>query len=81
MSDLIPFILQQEQQKIQNEISGRDVSVIFDGITRQGEALVIVLWFISTEWTIEQRLVRMQMLSQSLKGEERSSMYYQLITV
>ena len=70
MSDLIPFILQQEQENIQNEISGRDISVIFDGSTRQGEALAIVLRFISTEWIIEQRLVRMQLLSQSLKGEE-----------
>ena len=70
MSDLIPFILQQEQHCIQNEISGKDVSVIFDGTTRLGEALAIVLRYISPEWTIEQRLVRMQLLSQSLKGEE-----------
>lgn len=47
MSDLIPFTLQQEQQKIQNEISGRDVSVIFDGTTCQGETLAILLRFIS----------------------------------
>ena len=53
MSDLIPFILQQEQHCIQNEISGKDVSVIFDGTTRLGEALAIVLQYISPEWTIE----------------------------
>ena len=53
MSDLIPFILQQEHRKIQNEISGRDVSVIFDGTTHLGEALAIVFLFISPKWTIE----------------------------
>ena len=53
-----------------SEISGKDVSVIFDGTTRLDEALAIVLRYISPEWTIEQRLVRMQLLSQSLKGEE-----------
>ena len=56
MSDITPFIL---QQNIQNETSGRDVSVIFDGTTHQGEALAIVLRFISTEWIFEQCLVRM----------------------
>ena len=44
--------------------------IIFDGTTRLSEALAIVLQFISPEWTIEQCLVRMQLLSQSLKGEE-----------
>ena len=70
MSDLIPFILQQEHHKIQNKISGRDVSVIFDGTTHLGEALAIVFLFISPKWTTEQHFMRMQLLSQSLKGEE-----------
>ena len=70
MSDLIPFILQQEHHKFQNEVSGRDVSVIFDGTTRLGEAFAIVLRFISLEWNIEQCLVRMQLLSHSLKSKE-----------
>ena len=49
---------------------GRDIFVIFVGTTCIGEALAIVLRFISPEWTTEQHFVRMHLLSQSLKGEE-----------
>ena len=70
MSDLVPFILKQEQQQLHTEISGKFVSVIFDGTTRLGEALAIVVRFVSDQWTIEQRLVRLQMLAKSLSGEE-----------
>ena len=42
MSDLIPFIL-KEKCKLKEEINGKDVAVIFDGTSRLGEALVIVL--------------------------------------
>jgi len=38
--------------------------------TRLGEALAIILRFVSSDWKIEQRLVRVQMLSKSLSGEE-----------
>ena len=60
MSDLIPFILQEEQTRIKNEIEGKCVSVIFDGTTRLGEALAVVLRFVDEEkWVIQQRLVRL----------------------
>ena len=43
MHDLIPFIYKQEFERIQGEISDKDVSVVFDGTTRLGEALAIVV--------------------------------------
>ena len=46
------------------------MSVIFDGTSRLGEALAIVLRFVTSEWSIEQRLIKVQLLSKSLKGEE-----------
>lgn len=33
------------------ELAGRHVAVIFDGTTRLGEALAIVLCYVSDEWT------------------------------
>ena len=57
MSDLVPFILSEEQTKIKGEIEGRDVSVIFDGTTRLGETMAVVVCFVSDEWTLEQRLL------------------------
>ena len=73
MSDLTPFIHQQEVTKIKNEIAGRKVSVIFDGTTRLGEAMAIVLRFIDDEWNIQHRLIRLQLLENSLTGEEITS--------
>lgn len=64
MSDLIPFILGEEQARIKNEIANTAVSVIFDGTTRLGEALAIVLRY------VHQRLVRLQLLAKSLNGKE-----------
>ena len=36
MSDLIPFVIQQEQAEIKKEVNGKCVSVVFDGTTRIG---------------------------------------------
>ena len=57
LSDYIPVIHQEEKKKI------------FDGSSRLGEALAIVIRFISG-WSIKQKVVRMSMLAKSLKGEE-----------
>ena len=53
MSDLTPFVLQQEQAKIKEEIEGKHV-IIFDGTTYLGEALAIVMCFIGKDFQIEQ---------------------------
>ena len=70
MSDLIPFIHQQEVKRVKSEIEGRKVSVIFDGTTRLGEAMAIIVRFVDAEWGIQQRLIRIQLLAKSLTGEE-----------
>ena len=70
MTDLVPFIREQEVAQIRQEIAGRKVSVIFDGTTRLGEALVIVLRFVTDDWQITHRLIRLQLLAKSLAGEE-----------
>ena len=52
LSDLIPFIREREVAQIRREIAGKKVSAIFDGTTRLGEALVIVLRFVTDDWQI-----------------------------
>ena len=69
MSDLIPFIQSEEKQKIKAELQGKKVSLIFDGTTRLGEALVVILRFVDN-FVIKQRLVRFLTLTKSLAGEE-----------
>ena len=46
------------------------MSVIYDGTSRLGEALVILVRFVTGDWRIEQCLIRMQLLAKSLAGEE-----------
>ena len=70
MLDYIPFILSEEERHIRNEIDERSVAVIFDGTSRVGEALAILLRYVDAEWHIQQRLVRVEMLAKSLTGEE-----------
>ena len=70
MSDLIPFVHSQEQSDIKTEICDRPISVIFDGTTRLGEALAIVVRFVDDSFAIQQRLVRLQLLVKSMSGEE-----------
>ena len=69
MLDLVPFILNEEKARIRKEIEGKFIAVIFDGTSRLGEVLAVVLCFIS-EWTIQQRLIRLQFLAKSMNGEE-----------
>jgi len=76
MSDYIPFIRSQEMSLIKEEMARRNVSVIFDGTTHLGEALAIVVRFVA-DWEIKQRLIRLQLLTKTMMGEEiaRNSAY------
>ena len=55
---------------IKEENGGKDLSVIFDGTTRTGEAMGLVVQYITSDWKIQQRLVHLQLLAQSMSGEE-----------
>ena len=50
-------------------MDGALVSAIFDGTTRNGEALAVVVHFVKN-WKIEQRLVRLLLLAKSVNGDE-----------
>ena len=70
MRQLVPFILSEEINKVKQEISGRSVSIIFDGTTHVAEAFVLILRFIGDNWELKQRVVSFRLLSKSLTGEE-----------
>ena len=57
MFDSVPFILKEEEACLKQELQGKQVGVIFDGTTRLGEAMAIILRFVGQSWTLEQRLV------------------------
>ena len=70
MSDVVPLIHQQELDLLKMEIGGAYLSVIFDGTTRFGEAMAILVRFIDNEFCVQQRLIRVQLVSKSMTGEE-----------
>ena len=70
MSDLIPLLLAQEQADVKGELCGRPVSVVFDGTTRLGEAMAVVVRYIDTSFSKQQRIIRLQLVAKSMRGEE-----------
>ena len=77
MFDLVPFILKEEETYLKQELQGKQVGVISDGTTRLGEAMTIILRYVSDSWTLEQRLVRIQLLFKSMTGEEIAREFFQ----
>jgi len=80
MMDIIPFLLQEELTRVRGEIQGKHVAVVFDGTTRLGEVLVLIVRFLD-EWTVEQRLVSVQFMQKSLNGEELARQIISVLSV
>ena len=59
MLDLVPFILEEERSRIKEEIQGKFLSLVFDGTSRFGEVLTIVVRYV-VGWDVQQRLVRLE---------------------
>ena len=47
-----------------------ELSLIFDGTTRCGEAIVVLVRFVDDQWTVQQRLVRLDVVAKSVNAEE-----------
>lgn len=81
LSELIPLILKKEKDCVKSEIATSDnFSVIFDGSTRLGEALVVVR-FIDNRWRIQQRLVKLEVLAKSMNAEQLAQRLIQCLAV
>ena len=51
------------------EIQGKSVSIVFNGTTREGEALAIAIRLVR-DWKIEQCLVRLLLLARPVTGDD-----------
>lgn len=60
---MIDVINKEEKEKVKKEITGRNVSVIFDETTHVSEATNIILRFVSDDCKIEQRLVKLLLVT------------------
>lgn len=45
--DMIPFVLKEEEASLKRDIQDQYLGVIFDGTTRHGEAMAVVVRFVS----------------------------------
>lgn len=70
LARLIPTVLHREKDAVKTLISGKDLSLIFDGSTRLGEAVVIVVRYLDGDWNVRQVLTRLKVLSKSQTGEQ-----------
>ncbi len=64
-----PFVLDQERKRNRGELKGKYVSVIFDGTTRLGEVLAIVVRYVD-DWNVKLCLVRLEFLQTSVNSQE-----------
>ena len=75
------MVLKEDEARVHKEMTGKYLSVIFDGTSRLGEALAVIVRFVGEEWTLEQCLVHMQMLSKSMSGEEIARVLISILSV
>ena len=82
LRELIPSVLQKEKETLKSELSeAKAVSTIFDGSTHLGEDLAFIVQFVNSQWNVQQRLVRLQVLAKSLKAEELAQCLIQALAV
>ena len=84
----VSMALKQEIEQIKQELEmpgqvglTRDISVIFDGSTRQGEAIAIIVRFMDNDWNITQRLVRIEVCSKSVNANQLAQVLNQCLSV
>ena len=71
LAEFIPMIHQKKIDFVKSEIAANSAfSVIFDGSTRLGEALAIIVRFIEKDWNIQRRLLKLEILAKSMNAEE-----------
>ena len=81
MLDMVLFILTQEREQVKKEVVGQCLSVVFDGTSRLGKVLVVVLRFNDDDFKIQQCLVWMMFLTKSLTGEKTAKELINMLPV
>lgn len=70
LGDLIPMVRDQERRDLKKMLCGRPLSLIFDSTTKVGEAMAILVRFVEDDFTICQKLIRLQLVAKSMHGPE-----------
>lgn len=70
LGDLIPMIQESEREYVLKQITGKDISIIFDGTTTVCEAFALVIRFVEKDFSVHQVLARLQLAAKSLSGQQ-----------
>ena len=71
LPEIITVVLEKEREKLLRELEGvKKASVTFDGTARMGEALVAIARFVQENFIPTQRLIRLEVLAKTSKGDE-----------
>ena len=71
LPEIITVVLEKEREKLLSELEGvKKASVTFDGTARMGEALVAIVRFVQENFIPTQRLIRLEVLAKTSKGDE-----------
>ena len=69
MTEYIPTILVEEKKRLKDAIAKQSISIIFDGTTRLGETIAVVVRYVDS-WTLKQVLVRLHTVSKPVTAAE-----------
>ena len=69
MAVYVPTILAEEKRRLKELIASKPIAIIFDGTTRLGEAIAIVIRFMD-KWSLKQVLVRLHTVVKPVTAAE-----------
>ena len=58
----------------------RELSLVFDGSTRLGEAIAIVARFVDEGWNLKQRLIRLDVVAHAVTGVQLAQVLHECLT-
>jgi len=71
-TEYIPVVHRAMKHRLKNELADRDVSICFDGTGFFGEAFAVVARFVDDRGIIQERLLRLRMLDETMDGKKIS---------
>ena len=75
----IPIIHSKFRKDLSQELAGKDISVVFDGSTRLGEAFALVTRYVTDDLRIVQRLACLKCVEKSMSGNEISGLILDIV--
>ena len=72
------MLLGEEYKSISREILGKELSIIFDGTTLDGEALAVLARFVQ-DWDVKVGLMRFQLVKSSVNDDKLASIIIEVL--